>query len=282
MQSRPVEKVRQGPVKVAMCNFIEDPGLLRSFAIEHGFDGIDWSFDMQNLPETPREATPWVRDLKMLAPLEIRYHCPFPQLDIGHGDPLEQKRAVGVFQRIIRLISKAGGGYLTIHVGLGRNTTRMLSWETTIERLNALVRYGEKHNVLLCLENLAWGWTAKPNLFEKLVRLTGAGVTFDIGHARACEAVQTQQYACEDFVLPHMDRVFNAHVYHDEIEGMGHIPPGDVYDIEARLDVLMEAGCRWWALEIREAEGLIKTRQVVGQYLQAVAGYPEIRSAAQH
>ena len=250
-----------------MCNFIEDTALLRDFALENGFHGIDWSFDMSNLPETPLEASRWATRISTLAPLEVRFHCPFPQLDIGHEDPSRQQAAVDIFEGIIRLVSKGGGRYLTIHVGLGHDTTRVLSWESTISRLRDLVLYGESQNVVLCLENLAWGWTSKPNLFEKLIRHSGAGVTFDIGHARACEAVRSRQYGSEDFVSPHMERVANAHVYHDEIEGVGHVPPKSVSDIADRLDILVQSGCPWWTLEIRETEGLAQTKGVVDDYL---------------
>jgi len=153
-------------------------------------------------------------------------------------------------------------------VGLGHNSTRPLSWDRTISTLSKLVRYAEKHNVRLCLENLAWGWTSKPNLFEKLIRLSGALVTFDIGHVYASEAVRSQAYACEDFVSTHAERVANAHVYHDELEGVGHVAPESEFDIEARLDILMESGCRWWTLEIREEKGLMQTRRIVDHYLE--------------
>lgn len=258
------------PVTVAFCNFLEDIDALRSLGFEYGFEGVDWSFNLTDLPDTPEDEALWLNRIKSLSPFEIRYHCPFPQMDIGHENPFEQKCAVDVFSRIIQLISRAGGKYLTIHVGLGHDTTRMLSWERTITCLRELVRFGEIHSVRLCLENLAWGWTAKPNLFEKLIRLSGAGVTFDIGHARACEAVRTQQYVCEDFVAPHMGIVHNAHVYHDEIDEIGHVPPENVSDIADRLDILMQADCRWWTLEIRETDGLKKTKQVIDRYFERV------------
>jgi sugar phosphate isomerase/epimerase len=136
---------------------------------------------------------------------------------------------------------------LSIHIGLGHDSTEPLSWETTISNLRNLVRFGADHQVRICLENLAWGWTSKPNLFEKLIRLSGAGVTLDIGHALVCESVQSQQYAVEDFVTPHLNRVFNAHVYHEEIPGLGHMPPERIEDIEDRLALLSNAGCWWWA-----------------------------------
>ncbi len=280
MSGRSPIHVGHGPATIAMCNFLDDNEALRSFALDNDFSGIDWSFDLENLPKSPKDESFWVRSMEALSPFEIRYHCPFLLLDIGHEDPLEQKRAVDVFARIIRLVSKAGGRYLTIHVGLGHDTTRRLLWERTVESLRALVRYGEKYNIVLCLENLAWGWTAKPNLFEKLIRLTGAAVTFDIGHARACDAVRTQEYAFEDFITPHMDRVRNAHIYHDEIDGIGHIPPDSLSDISDRLELLMRCGCSWWTLEIRETEGLMKTKQVVDRYFDKAAGNIETRTAA--
>lgn len=263
-----INSIRPVPVTLAMCNFMDDTAALLDFALKNDFGGIDWSFDLAELPGTPNAASSWAQSMRALSPLVIRYHCPFSRVDIGHENPFEQERAAEVFARVIRLIAKAGGSYLTIHVGLGHDNTRTLSWDRTVNTLGELVRYAEKHNVRLCLENLAWGWTAKPNLFEKLVRLSGALVTFDIGHARACEAVRSQAYACEDFVSTHADRVANAHVYHDELEGFGHVPPESESDIEERLEILVESGCKWWTLEIREEKGLMQTRQIVDRYLE--------------
>ena len=152
-------------------------------------------------------------------------------------------------------------------MGLGHNTTRVLSWETTIANLRDLVQYGADRGVKVCLENLAWGWTSKPNLFEKLIRRTSAGVTFDIGHARACESVRIQYFDVQDFVSPHPDRVYNAHVYHTETD-QGHIPPTRIEDIEKRLDILRHIGCRWWVIEIRDAKKLLWTKQMVDDYIE--------------
>jgi sugar phosphate isomerase/epimerase len=254
--------------KLAMTNFITDLQRLRRFAIAHGFDGIDWSFDLEHLPNGPAADSRWVRLLSALEPLELRFHCPFMRVDIGHEDPGKGERAVGIFQRIIQLVSKAGGKYLTLHIGLGRDTTKILSWSDTIDNLRHMVRYGAERGVVVCLENLAWGWTSKPNLFEKLVRRTGAGVTFDIGHAHACEAVRSQQYAAEDFVSPHPDRTYNAHVYHTEISGVGHLPPENPGQLQDRLEVLQRIGCCWWTLEVKDVEGLLKTKSVVETFLK--------------
>lgn len=257
--------------KLAMCNFLPGIEKLAEFATQHGFDGIDYSFDLKNLPGTPTQESRWVKEMSTLRALEVRYHCPFERVDLGHDNSAKAKEAELLFHRIIRLISKAGGRYVTIHIGLGHDSTEPLSWEITIDKLRRLVNYGRTMRVKVCLENLAWGWTSKPNLFEKLIRRSGAGVTLDIGHAYACESVQSQQYTIEDFVSPHADKVCNAHIYHTEILGLGHIAPKKREDIEDRLSLLKNIGCEWWVIEIREGKELLEARKIVDEYLHREA-----------
>ena len=256
--------------KLAICNIFNDMGKLKQFALEHEFSGIDWSFEMDDLPGTPAEESAWVKNLNVLSPFEIRFHCPFYQKDLGHHNPDEAKAAKTLFRHIIKLVSKAGGEYLTVHIGLGHDSTEPLSWDATIENLREIVRFGAEHRVRICLENLAWGWTSKPNLFEKLIRKSGAAVTLDIGHAHACESVQTQYYSMEDFISPHEGLVLNAHIYHTETSGLGHVPPERLDDIKERLDLLRNAGCNWWVIEVKKIEGLLYTKKLIDQYLASL------------
>lgn len=256
--------------KLAAPNLFTDPEKMREFALDNGFDGIDWSFDLAHLPETPAEESRWAARQQVLKPLEVRYHCPFLQVDIGHEDKKSRADAMDIFRRMIRLVSKARRKYLSIHVGLGHDTTKILSWEATVRNLRELVNFGGECGVTVCLENLIWGWSSKPNLFEKLVRRSGANVTFDIGHAYACESVQSQTYVVRDFISPHADKVTSAHIYHYEIPEVGHIPPTRVEDIASRLDLLMKTPCRWWVLEIRVAEELLQTKAIVDTYLNSL------------
>lgn len=250
-----------------MCNFLSDPHELKNFATKHGFSGIDWSFDLENLPLPATDESRWAQKIEVLSPLEVRYHCPFYQIDLGHDDHKEVEKAESVFQHIIRLVSKVGGEHLTIHIGLGHDSTEPLSWEATIENLRNLVQYGANRGVRVCLENLAWGWTSKPHLFEKLIRGSGAGVTFDIGHAQCCESVRSHYFATEDFVTPHSHLVLNAHVYHEEVSDLGHTPPDRLENIEGRLHILRDVGCSWWTLEVREEKGVLQTKGIVDEYL---------------
>lgn len=257
--------------KLVMCNIFSEIHELKQFAGEHCFSGIDWSFDIDTIPLTPSEESEWVKKIISFNSIEVRYHCPFHKIDLGHGDPEKAEYALSVFRRLVRLISRAGGRYLSVHVGLGRDSTAPLSWEDTIINLGKLVRYGADRNVKVCLENLAWGWSSKPNLFEKLIRKSGAGVTIDIGHAAVCESVKSQQYGVEDFLSPHPDNIVAAHLYDEEVSGVGHIPPENLSDIEDRLDLLMDIGCKWWVIEIREVEGLLKTKEMIDEYFNKKA-----------
>ncbi len=254
--------------KLAAPNLITDHVKMRQFAEDYGFDGIDWSFDLDHLPKTPAEESRWAKRQELLKPLEVRYHCPFMQIDIGHQDKDIRIASMEIFRRMIRLVSKARRKYLSIHVGLGHNTTRILSWESTISNLRQLVQFGVESGVTVCLENLIWGWSSKPNLFEKMVRRSGAFVTFDIGHAYGCETIESQTYAVSDFITPHADRVVNAHIYHRELSGVGHIPPQRVEDIADRLTLLQQTPCTWWVIELRNRTDLLKGKAIVEEYLQ--------------
>ena len=254
--------------KLAIVNIFPDHETVKSFAREHGISGIEWSFDLETLPRSPARESEWVEKIMTLRPLEVRFHCPFYQLDLGDDDPDKAKRADTLFRHIIRLVGKAEGKYLTIHVGLGLNSTQTLSWERTVRNLQRLVQYGMERQMVVCLENLAWGWTSRPHLFEKLIRKSGAGVTFDIGHAYACESVVSRQYTIEDFVAPHPYRVFNAHVYHTEVSGLGHVPPEGPDDLRERLSILEKINCPWWVIEIHEPEALLHTKRIIDAYLE--------------
>lgn len=254
--------------KLACCNFFADNRRLREFALEQGFDGVDWSFSLDNRPSCPAEEDALAAAVTGLYPLEVRFHSAMNRVELGHADEAKAAEALRVQQELVALTARLGGRYLTVHLGLGRETTHNLSWERTVENLGRLRRFADDQGVGLCLENLAWGWTSRPNLFEKLVRLAGTWVTLDIGHARVSPSVESSLYDLSDFVAPHPDRVVNAHIYHEERED-AHVAPSSLDDLETRLLMLDRLpACDWWVLEIREEQALARTLEVVRDYLR--------------
>jgi sugar phosphate isomerase/epimerase len=250
-----------------MCNFIEDPHDLRQFALGLGFDGIDWTFTRDSLPRTPRETKALIDTIASLSPLEIRYHCFVKNADLGDVDDRQAEDAMSEFRYLCEVVSAVGGRVATIHIGLGLDSTEHLSWDRTVERLGELVTFAESRGVRLCLENLAWGWTSRPRLFEKLLRKSGCWGTLDIGHARVSPSIASQGYDVADFVAPHPLRFLNAHIYHEETED-GHTAARSIGDIEERLFILEQLyQCDWWVLELREETALLETLATVREFL---------------
>ena len=253
---------------IAICNFIGDSATLRKTASQYGFSGVDWTFEIKDLPRNEIEESRLLGEISKLNGLEVRYHCAFKGIELGDEDDRKAKAAMEVFQKFCRIVSRLDGRFMTVHHGLGKKSSEGLSWERTISALADLVGYAKSLGVHLCLENLASGWSSMPQLFEKMIRKTGAGITLDIGHARVCESVQCQVFELEDFVLPHHERVFNAHIYHEEVDDR-HVPPRCLEDIRGRLDLLASLGCDWWDLELREEAPLLATLEVVRKYLES-------------
>ncbi len=56
--------------KIALCNFIPDLNELKKFAKEHGFSGIAWPFDINELPVTPLQQSKWIRAMADLNPID--------------------------------------------------------------------------------------------------------------------------------------------------------------------------------------------------------------------
>jgi sugar phosphate isomerase/epimerase len=256
--------------KLACCNFIEDPDRLREFAIEYGFSGVEWDFDRDpdNMPRSFSAQAEFARTIRSLSPLEVRFHCGCSDTDLGDSDEAAANRAMDVLKAACRLVSKAAGRYMTVHVGLGRDSTMNLSWNRTLVELGDLTRYANNLGINLCLENWTQGWTSRPELFEKLIRKTGIWATLDIGHAQVSPQVTGSLYSVEDFVAPHPERFRGAHIYHEEIDGL-HRPPYVVADLSDRLRLLRRLPlCDWWVLELREEGPLLQTLEVVREFLQ--------------
>jgi sugar phosphate isomerase/epimerase len=252
--------------KLACCNFFDDVNQLRAYALDHGFDGVDWTFTNPDFLLHPAAETELIRAIQSLHPLEVRFHCAFVQTDLGDEDPGQAAAALRKFQAVCRLVAKLRGQYITIHIGLGRDSTCDLCWERTLAGLSDLVQFAGKSWLRLCLENLAWGWTSRPELFEKLLRKSGAWATLDIGHAQVCPSVATKQFTVEDFVHPQPERFCNAHVY-DAENSCGHIPPRCLEDIRDRLNLLGSLPlCDWWVLELREEAALLSTLDIIKEF----------------
>jgi len=233
-----------------------------------GLQGIDWTFRTEDMPTNRLEEARLSRAVTGLAPLDVRYHLFFPAVELGDRHLTSAYSAWRVLCNACELISRLGGRFVTVHVGLGRDSMQGISWEKTVSRLSNLTATATNLGIRVCLENLAWGWTARPELYEKLLRKSGCWGTLDIGHAQVCTSVSSGAYDVADFAVPNPERIRNAHIYHEEtVEG--HVPPRQHADIEQRLRLLASLPmCDWWVVELREEEAFLQTLTHVREFLQ--------------
>jgi sugar phosphate isomerase/epimerase len=247
--------------RIAMCNiYDQDAEKLAEFASRNGFSGIDWSID-PSLPE--RE---FLSHMKLLAGFQLRYHCRFHGVDVAYSDRRGDD-SLDLLIRTVDRVAQAGGRHMTVHTGLGNPCGEGIDLARAIDNLSVLVAHGNRSGVAVALENLTTPLTNDPLMFRRIVAESGAFVTIDIGHAHAIRNLHPRMNICSEYILPHRERVLNAHIYYTELEGYGHIPPANLEEISSRLDLLTLAeSCDWWVIELMSPEELLRTRDLLRSY----------------
>jgi len=251
--------------KIAICT---RPGLSSkdafTIASNNSYIAIDWTIRLDDLYSFKEKRSGFEEFLGEKEPYEVRYHCPLAKFEIAHINPYISRNSVKLIKKCINLIRHFGAEYLTLHIG-GASTIEQLSWDAATSNLSELVEYGDKKDIVICLENLKSGWTSDPVLFSKLVRSSGAKVTFDIGHANSSVYAVSNHASCVDFISEMSDFVVNAHVY--EAEDPYHIAPDDLSVIEPALKELMKTSCDWWVVELEDLDSVEKTRSLLEDFL---------------
>jgi sugar phosphate isomerase/epimerase len=257
--------------QIAMCNiFDQDAERLAEFATRNDFSGIDWSIDPA-LPEGE-----FLSRMKLLDGFQLRYHCRFHGVDVAFADRRGDD-ALDLLMRTVDRVARAGGRHMTVHTGLGNPSGYGIDLERAIDNLSLLVAHGNSCGVAVALENLTTPLTNDPLLFRRIIAKSGAFVTIDIGHAHAVGNLHPRLNICREYILPHREKVLNAHIYYTELEGYGHIPPQCLSDISNRLDLLGQAQlCDWWVIELMAPEELLRTRDLLRSYIDCHSIQPSV------
>jgi sugar phosphate isomerase/epimerase len=256
-----------------MCNiFDQDAESLAEFALRNGFSGIDWSID----PAQPEGA--FLSRMKRLDGLQLRYHCRFHGVDVAFSDRRGDD-SLELLMRTVDRVAHAGGRHMTVHTGLGNPSGEGIDLSRCIDNLSILVAHGNRNGVAVALENLTTPLTCDPLIFRRIVAESGAFVTIDIGHAHAVRNLHPRMNIYSEYILPHRERIINAHIYYTELEGFGHIPPESLSEISGSLDLLAQAAtCDWWVIELMGQDELLRTRDILRSYLDCRSILP----AAEH
>jgi sugar phosphate isomerase/epimerase len=241
------------------------------FAINNGFDGVDWSFAIDRIPLDYKSKPHFISQIRRLQNhgIEVRFHTPFVNAEIGHRDYTMSKSAMGVYLRILKLIAEAGGQFLTLHTGLGNISDEVICLKMLKKNLNILKNFGLTHGVTITLENLRYGPTSIPEKWFELLEKTDIPATFDFGHAKACDAVSNGLWSPVRILNRVKGRLIHAHIYKEE-NGDGHVPPMTIDDLGIDLlDALIKTRCRWWVIELKERHTILSTKEMLNIYIES-------------
>jgi sugar phosphate isomerase/epimerase len=267
-----MNQYKQPVIAVSNRPFSSSAALVR-YVRDKGCGGVDYSFSFHAETKADLEKDiPWVEDL-LAHGIEIRYHCPFHNMELADVREEQAVRSLAFFRECIDFASAFGGHVITVHIGLRLKTVADIDYGTAVHHLRDLVEYGARKEMTVCLENLTKGWTNDPAQFVEILDKTGAGTTFDLGHANACPWVAEGNGTAVDFLLAFADRVINAHVYEiEQIHPQTHEPyhqfPSDLSRIEPLLAELTGRRCDWWLIELSRIEEVEHTRVLLTEFLR--------------
>ncbi len=255
--------------RIAIGNiFGQDTDRLIDFAHLNGFEGIDWPIE-QNQSEKE-----FISKMKTLRSLEVRFHYACHGVEIAYADERADK-SMELLTQTMERISMAGGKHITVHTGFGPISEKEIDFNRIVENLTTLVQRGAECGVCVSLENLTRHWTSDPALFTKIIQQSGAGVTFDIGHAYVCNSLHPNGNIYENYILPNQGKIMNAHIYHTELKGSGHVAPESLEDIYDRLEILRRVeSCKWWVIELKDIKDILHTRDLLNRYFESSFNLP--------
>ncbi len=219
---------------------------------------LEYTPDIHNLDSIPKQIDPFLS-----RGIRVRYHAFFPGYEIGNTHAHKAEDAMNLHFRMIDLIEGRGEQVVTVHVGLTPDIET--DKHRTTENLGRLVQYGKQKGITVSLENLKKGPTKNPETVLNLAEQTGASITVDIGHAVSC----MDDGNC-NFKIFRMIELFAPHiieVHYYEKETNRHHAPTDMTILGPIVDRLRTTKCRWWTIELESHTEIIKTQDLLFDYL---------------
>jgi sugar phosphate isomerase/epimerase len=241
------------------------------YAQRNDYQGIEWYLDYYRLPAGRKSREKFFDTLRE-SRLQHSFHGPTNDADIAQSETAHSRAACAYHMMYIDFLSEIAPLTYTIHIGGRRLPLEELSWQHAMDNLKRLAAHGHSKNVTVCLENLVQGWTSDPEKLMAMVTAAGAGITFDIGHARGGKWVQEGRGTALEFLNIAAPKVVNAHVYEYENEKGEHLAPANTTEISPILGKLFDIGCRWWVLELNVYAETENTRRILNDLMNLKGG----------
>lgn len=239
------------------------------YARKNDYQGIEWYLDYYRLSAGKQSRKKFFGALRESG-LVHSFHGPINDADIAQRDTAHSRAACAYHLMYVDFLSELAPLTYTIHIGGRRIPLEELSWRHAMDNLKRVCAHAHSKGVTVCLENLTRGWTADPAKLMQMAGAAGAGITFDIGHARGGQWVQEGRGTALEFLNIVATKVVNAHVYEYENEEGRHLAPANPAGLSPILAKLSDIGCRWWVLELDAYAGTEDTRRILNDHINQV------------
>lgn len=244
---------------------------LIDFARQHHFSAIEYTIKAENTHHLKKEAS-FIGAL-VRSGLDVRYHAPFKTIELSHKDKTYAEKSLRYLKECLDMLADYGAHYIVVHLGFGfRFSLHELLYSHALKYLSDVVAYGTKRNIIVCLENLTYGWTNNPQTLLELIQKSGAYATIDIGHVSASPLVVDKKLSGDEFIRTMAPHIASAHVYQVEnfdYESMTpyHVAPKDLTMIQPLLTELLHTDCNWWLIELGDKSEILETRRLLMRFL---------------
>ncbi len=244
---------------IALSVKASDPGSRYEWALDRGL-ALEYTPDPERLDRLSLHTGVFHR-----RKIPVRYHARYFGLEFGDARPEKAERAFAAHRRTLDAVASAGGSVLTVHAGLTRGVG--LDFSTLEVNLKHLAAYGQDRGVAVCLENLRSGPASDSDNVLRWASFAGAAITLDVGHVVSSDAVKEGAVDGAAVARKFAPLLREVHFYGEE-EDDRHWPLSEMGRIAPLADVAVEAGVRWWTVELEEYSEALSTVAVLTEYLE--------------
>lgn len=265
----------QSEIKIALCNRgFKEIDQLFQFAYDNNFQGVEYTIEAESYTDFDRT---YDRLLKLKeSELEIRYHLPFKNIELGLRDKNAAEKSLDYLQYVLDALENIGGRHIITHLGLGySDKDHYLSYTNAVRYLKKLKEYADTKNIVVVLENLRFGLAGAPEPHKYILAETGCSACLDIGHASNSRIVLSSQISCEEYIEEMGSVVIQAHIYDQEkidkkTGKYKHFCPQSEEDIRSRVMALRKyTNCKWYLIELIVPEEILETKKMIDHILQS-------------
>ena len=201
-------------MKLGFMNLMATKNILDDlkFAIKNDFNafsiGLDWEQNWNLKAKTIKK----IKELSKSNNIHLNVHSAY-FLPTSAIHPNIRRSVINVIKSGIIFANKVNSHIITVHPGFRESINEKKNYEALKKTLNAVVKFGEKYDVMVGLENHAvpfYPCFFADDLLNVVNSIKGLKITLDIGHVNLTGMSITKYYRkVKDFVI-------NIHVHDND------------------------------------------------------------------